>query len=160
MNAKDLLNEVQSSIEKALPAIQVDVFRKYVDDSEKYKRDYETLKFQHDDLVKRYDACVKERDALRQLKLDNEEVTLTAKQLLWDKKVFEVEQKLKDASIQSAQEKVKLMNDLVYAIFRNTEVRKQTLGSIPVIQENNYNGQVSRYNTTAAADLNETKREE
>jgi hypothetical protein len=130
---KDLLNEVRQSIEKSLPAIQVDVFRRYVDEAEKAKKDYEELVKDHKILIDNHERDTKELNILKYLNLEADRIKKEREDLELNKKRFEIEKQLQTVAVTNANEKVTLVSGLFHDVFRNIEVRRNILGDVPVI---------------------------
>ncbi len=136
MSAEDtLLTEVRDSIEKALPAMQANAFRKYIEEVEKRKKDYQELVDDQKKLTDKCDAMNKELIVLRDLKLEAGIIKREKEELDLNKKRFEIEKQLQMATAIHAEEKVTLVSSLFHDVFRNIDIRRNVLGSIPVINK-------------------------
>lgn len=107
-----LLDEVKLAIEKALPALHVDVLKRCIDEAERIKKEYAILKNQHETLTISNSKLEQEIGQLKMLKFAADKISSDRSQLEFDKKVFEVDKKLKDVEVYSAKEKVDLVKDL------------------------------------------------
>jgi hypothetical protein len=132
---EDLLTEVRASIEKALPAIQVDVFRKYMDEAEKTKKELADLKVDRLNIKTAYDKASEECARLRALELDAILIKDGKAKLELDRKVFEIERKLDSAALAGEKEKTALVRELFTAVFRNIEVRSTIFGQVPCLNK-------------------------
>ena len=130
---ENLLKEVRESIEKALPAIQVDVFRKYVDEAEKAKKDLDSAVKTVDSLNKELKDAKERLTKLEYLNHNAEELKKGLEELRLAKLTFDIEKQLKEASVKFSEEKVTLVKGLFNDVFRNIEVRQFLTGSVPVI---------------------------
>ena len=130
---EELLKQVRESIEKSLPAIQVDVFKKYVEESEATKKTYEELKTDYEALRVKNLEATRELSALRGLKMEEDSIKRERANLDVDKKIFEIEKKLIEEQRKGATEKVDLFRGVMDTFFRNTEVRRSIYDSQPVV---------------------------
>ena len=130
---EELLKQVRESIEKSLPAIQVDVFKKYVEESEATKKTYEELKTDYEALRVKNLEATRELSALRGLKMEEDSIKRERANLDVDKKIFEIEKKLIEEQRKSATEKVDLLRGVMDTIFRNTEVKRSIYDTRPVV---------------------------
>jgi len=129
----DLLAEVRATIEKSLPAIQVDVFRRYVEEAEKAKKELASLTDEYKKFKEEAATRYKELETLRVLNFKAEEIKRDRENLDLSKRQFGVDQQLKDLQVKAAEEKIALINCLVHDIFRNIEMRNHILGQVPMV---------------------------
>lgn len=127
-----LLDDVRAKIEESLPAIQVDVFRKYVNESEKAKVEVVSLNASYDALNRNHQEAMKELNDLRDLNLRAEDIKGDRATLALDKQKFEIDKQLTEAKLTAEKEKRELVRGMFNDVFRNTTVRRNIMGDIPV----------------------------
>ena len=149
-----LMDDVRKKIEESLPAIQVDVFREFVDKANEEKEELGMLKSSYECVSKELESCRKELKDLNTLNLSKHAVERDRTQLTHDRDVFEITKSLKDAKITSETEKRELVSDMFNQVFRNVEMRRNTLGMVPM-REKCSDG--SEYSSSVQADLTESE---
>jgi aconitase A len=130
---EELLKEIKVSIEKSLPAIQADVFKKYIEESEKSKIELEKLKSDYLALKIMFDKQKEEVSSLRSLNIVEDKIKADRISLDLDKLKFDIEKKLTEAHKISSDEKVVLLQGVMNSVFRNIDVRKSVFDSTPVV---------------------------
>jgi hypothetical protein len=128
---EELLLVFQKAIEEKLPGMQVDAFRKHIDEAKKIKAEFADLKVVHQQLVIANKATVAELADLKSLKLESETIAQRKSTLEFDTLKFSVEKQVKEAQLTAEKEKVCLIQSLVNSVFRNIETRESILGNIP-----------------------------
>ena len=156
-NYETLVSEVKSSIEKALPSMQVDVFRRHVEEHDKLRKDYDKLKTDYDTLKADHVKCSAELSTLRALNLEAEKIKMERATLELDKTRFDVTKQLKDADVKIAEAKAATVFTIVDSVFRNTHVRSRIFGDVPVINKDP-NG--NQWTSTQKTELDQTSTQE
>jgi hypothetical protein len=155
---EELLEQVRKSIETALPAIQVDVFRRYVDESEKAKSELNALKQEYKSTCDKNKALNDEIGVLRGLKNDAETLKRGLAELALDKQRFDIDKKLKDKDVECAKEKVELVRSVVGDVFRNMETRRNIFGTVPCQHEyTDCNGHSQKHTSQEPSAVTETE---
>lgn len=154
----DTLNiEIQQAIEKNLPTQVGNTLKKVLDDYEKLKVAYNVLESKIDDKANIIKRLEKENEDLRILVIDKEVLDDRAKSILEREKTIDIRLMKKD--VDCANEKVSLMKDNFITVFRNIDIVRNKLGTIPV-KETWYNsssgGQDQSYRSETA-DITETE---
>jgi hypothetical protein len=153
MSSVELLKEIQKQIEASLPALQAVTFKKYIEEAEETKKKFEALSTE----VLKLNKELSELRDLKTLKLNKEAIEKDKLDLIFEKKKFEIEVKLKDKDVECATSKVALIQQMVDSVFRNTEIRRNVFGTVPVITKN-YDGTQYVNRETAQTSEDETRR--
>jgi hypothetical protein len=151
---QEMLQEIQSSIEKSLPSMQVNVFRRHMDDFEKMKKEYADLKAKYDILSEKSKIDSNELGTLRALQLNAGTIASEKQALELEKLKFDITKKLQEASVSHANDKTGAVMSVVNSVFRNMEVRKRIFGDVPLV---NTDSQGNRWTTTTPTNIDQTE---
>jgi hypothetical protein len=135
---EDLVKAIQGEIEKHITGVQAEVFRNFVAEAAANRNELAACKLK---ITRLEEEAVKATAKISRLeRLENQELRLDSKEKELATKELELkhEKEIIGIKLQAEIEKATLVRGMFCDVFRNTEIRHEKIGKMPVLIEQNY----------------------
>ena len=138
MESTDLVKAIQGEIEKHITGVQAEVFRNFVAEATANRNELTACKIK---ITRLEEEAVKASAKISRLeRLDNQELRLDSKERELATKELDLkhEKEITSIKLQAETEKTMLVREMFHDVFRNTEIRHEKVGKMPILIEQNY----------------------
>jgi hypothetical protein len=138
VEATDLVKAIQGEIEKHITGVQAEVFRNFVAEAQANRAELATCKIK---ITRLEEEAVRSSAKISRLeRLEDQESRLNSKEKELTTKELELkhEKEITGIKLQAEVEKTSLVRGMFQDVFRNSEIRHERIGKMPVLVEQNY----------------------